>query len=257
MRIKLYAPVLFGLCWLLLMPGCGPKAPTVVLDAEDQYALAKTEFEKKHWDQAAVELQKLVFNYPGTAFIDSAQYLLGMAYFNQKEYPSAILEFNKILYSYPTSLLADDAAFMVAKSDFEMSPKAELDPTHTQKALDGLNRFLDEYPMSERRQEAEDLLRECRGKLAKKAYQTGNLYYKRAKYESALLYLRSVLNDYHDTEWVKPAQFRLAEVFYKKKEYGKAKEEYQKFLRDYGDDKLAQKAKKRLNKIEEKEKERE
>ena len=252
MRLKIYPLTLLGLCVLLLTSGCGPKAPSVVLDAEDQYALSKTEFEKKHWDQAAVELQKLVFNYPGAAFIDSAQYLLGMAYFNQEEYPSAILEFNKILYSYPTSPLADDAAFMVAKSDFEMSPKAELDPTHTQMALDGLNRFLDEYPTSERRQEAEDVLRECRGKLAKKAYQTGNLYYKRGRYESALIYLRSVLNDYHDTEWVKPAQFKLAEVFYKQKEYDKAREEYEKFLNDYGDDKLAQKVKKRLNKIEQK-----
>jgi len=232
--------------------GCGPKVPQVILDAEDQYALAKREFEKKHWDEAVVELQKLIFNYPGAAFIDSAQFLLGTAYFNQDEYPLAIGEFGKLLSSYPTSQLADDAAFMVAKSDFEMSPRAELDPTHTQRATDELRNFLEDYPESNRREEAEELLNKCRAKLAKKAYETGYLYYRMGHYPSALIYLRQVLNDYHDTEWIKQAQFQIAEVFYKQKKYDQAKEEYQKFLQNFPDDKLAKKAKKRLRKLEKK-----
>ena len=236
----------------LLGFGCGPKAPKVVLDAEDQYALAKREFDKEHWDDAVVELQKLIFNYPGAAFIDSAQYLLGMTYLNQKEYPLAIGEFNKLLSAYPTSQLADDAAFMVALSDFEMSPRAELDPRHTQRATDELQNFLDDYPESDRREEAEELLNKCRAKLAKKAYKTGYLYYKRGHYVSALIYLRQVLNDYHDTEWIKQAQFQIADVFYKQKKYDQAKEEYEKFLQNFPEHKLAQKAKRRLKKIEEK-----
>ena len=239
---------------LLLGFACGPKAPKIILDAEDQYALAKREFDKKHWDQAVVELQKLIFNYPGAAFIDSAQYLLGVVYFNQEEYPLAIGEFNKLLRSYPTSQLADDAAFMVAASDFEMSPRAELDPKHTQRATDELKNFLDDYPESDRREEAQELLNKCRAKLAKKAYKTGYLYYKRRQYASALIYLRQVLNDYHDTEWAGQAQFQIAEVFYKQKKYDQAKEEYEKFLQDFPEDKLAKKARKRLKKIKEKSK---
>ncbi len=239
-------------CMFLIGFGCGPKAPQMALDAEEQYALAKREFEKKHWDDAVMELQKLIFNYPGTNFIDSAQYLLGMAYFNQKEYPSAIMEFTKLLSSYPTSQLADDAAFMVAKCDFKMSPKAELDPKHTQKALDELKNFLDDYPESDRREEAGELLNNCRDKLAKKAYKTGHLYYKMGHYQSALIYLRQVLNEYHDTQWAGLAQFQMGEVFYKQKKYDKAKEEYQKFLENFPEHKLAKKARKRLEKLEEK-----
>jgi outer membrane protein assembly factor BamD len=237
---------------LLLGLGCGPKVPKVLLDAQDQYEVAKREFEKEHWNKAVVELQKLIFSYPGTAFIDSAQYLLGMTYFNQEEYPLAIGEFNKLLISYPTSQLADDAAFMVARSDLQMSPKAELDQTHTQKAVDELRNFLDDYPQSDRREEAEELLNKARAKMAKRAYKAGHLYYKMGRYPSALIYFRQVLNDYHDTEWVKQAQFEMAEVFYKQKEYDKAQEEYENFLQDYPDDKLAKKAKRRLNKLEKK-----
>ena len=253
MKTKSFIPIfmfsVFCLLYSVFGIGCGPKAPKIILDAEDQYALAKREYDKKHWDQAALELQKFILNYPGVSFIDSAQYLLGLTYFNQTEYPLAIGEFSRLLSSYPTSPLADDAAFKAAESDFKMSPKAELDQEHTQKAMDELNNFLNDYPQSDRREEALQLLNKCRAKLAFKAYKAAYLYCKMRHYESALIYLRQVTNEYHDTEWAKSAQFQIAEVLYKEKKYDQAKGEYQKFLQDFPNDELAQKVNKRLEKI--------
>ncbi len=234
---------------LVFSMACGPKQTNLILDAEDQFALAKREFEKKHYDQAIIEFQKLIFNYPGAVFIDSTQYLLGMSYFNQKDYPLASVEFNKLLSSFPTSQLSDDAAFMVAFCDFEMSVKAELDQSHTLKAIEELQRFLDDYPTSDRAKEAFGLLNLCRTKLAKKAYKNGWLYFKRKQYEAALIYLKDVINGYHDTEWAVPAQFQIAEVYFKQKKYDQAKTEYQKFLENFPQDKLAKKAKERLEKL--------
>jgi outer membrane protein assembly factor BamD len=237
------------LLFFLFITSCGPKAPQLILDAEDQYTLAKSEYEKEHWDKAVLELQKLILNYPGVNFIDSAQYLLGMTYFNQQEYPSAINEFNRILTSFPTSSLGDDAAFKVAECDFEMSPKAELDQTHTHKAMYELKNFLDDYPVSNKREEAQKLLKECRAKLAKKVYRGGYLYYKMRRYDAAALYFEQVLDEYQDTEWSKPAQYYRAEALYKEKKYDQAKEEYQKFIQDFPQDELAKKAGKKLEKI--------
>ncbi len=243
----------FSLFLLVFSMACGPKQTNLILDAEDQSALAKREFEKKHYDQAVIEFQKLIFNYPGAVFIDSAQYLLGMCYFNQKDYPLAIVEFNKLLSSFPTSQLSDDAAFMVAFCDFKMSARSELDQRHTLKAIEELRSFLDDYPVSDRAKEAFDLLKECRSKLAKKAYKNGRLYFKRKQYEAALIYLKDVINGYHDTKWVAPAQFQIAEVYFKQKKYDQAKTEYQKFLENFPQDKLAKKAKERLEKLNQKE----
>jgi outer membrane protein assembly factor BamD len=229
--------------------GCGPKAPKLILDAEDQYTLAKREFDNKHWDQAVLELQKLILNYPGVGFIDSAQYLLGLTYFNQKEYPLAIGEFNRLLSSFPTSSLGDDAAFKVAECDFKLSPKAELDQSHTQKAIDELKDFLDDYPVSDKKEPALNLLKECRNKLAKKVYKAGYLYFKMKHYSGASMYFRQVLDEYPDTEWLKPAQFYLAEAMYKEKKYDQAKQEYQNFLQGFPTDELTKKVNKRLEKI--------
>ena len=238
-----------SLFFLVFSMACGPKQPSLILDAEDQFALAKREFEKKHYEQAVIEFQKLIFNYPGAVFIDSAQYLLSVSYFDQKDYPSAVTEFNKLLSSFPTSLLSDDAAFMVALCDFKMSARAELDQERTSKALEELKSFLDDYPESDRTKEAQDLLTECRSKLAKKVYESGRLYFKMRQYEAALIYLNDIINEYHDTKWAPPAQFHIAETYFKQKKFDQAKEEYQKFLENFPEDKLAGKAKGRLEKL--------
>jgi outer membrane protein assembly factor BamD len=240
------------LFFLILSMACGPKAPSLVLDAEDQFALAQGEFEKKHYDKAVMEFQKLIFNYPGAIFIDSAQYLLGMSYFDQKDYPLAQGEFNKLLSSFPTSQLSDDAAFMLAFCDYKMSPRAELDPERTIKAIEELNTFLDDFPQSERAKEAQDLVQEGRSKLAKKAYENGRLYFKMKQYDAALIYLKDLINEYHDTKWAAPAQFQIAETYLKQKKFDQAKEEYQKFLENFPKDKLVGKAKKRLEKLDSK-----
>jgi outer membrane protein assembly factor BamD len=234
---------------VMLVWACGPKGGRIILDAEDQYALAKREFELKHFDRAVVELEKLILNYPGVGFIDSAHYLLGTTYFRQKEYPLAIGEFNRLLSSFPTSPLADKAALKVAESDVEMSPRAELDQEHTLKAMDEVKNFLNDYPQSDQREPALGLLNKCRAKLAFKAYKAARVYYTMGHYDSAVIYLKQVLSDYQDTEWAKPAQFQLAEVLYEQKKYREAKEEYQKFVQTFPNDKLAGQARKRLEKI--------
>jgi outer membrane protein assembly factor BamD len=236
-----------SLFFVIFSMACGPKAPRLVLDADDQFALAKGEFEKKHYDKAVIEFQKLIFNYPGAIFIDSAQYLLAVSYFNQKDYPLAQGEFNKLLSSFPTSRLSDDAAFMVAFCDYKMSPRAELDPERTIKAIEELNTFLDDYPQSERAKEAQDLVQEGRSKLAKKAYENGRLYFRMKQYDAALIYLKGVINEYHDTRWAALAQFYIAEAYFKQQKYDQAKEEYQKFLENFPQDKLAGKVKGRLD----------
>ena len=252
MKTKSFILIFSGVVLLMVIGACscGPKPPKLILDAPDQYALAKREFENKHWDKTVLELQKLILNYPGVGFIDSAQYLLGMTYFNQKEYPLAIDEFNRLLSSFPTSSLADDATFKAAECDFRMSPRAELDQSHTQKALDELNNFLEEYPESNQKGQAMDLVNQGRTKLAKKVYKSGYLYYKMGRYLPAESYFQQVLDEYSDTEWAKPAQFFLAESLYKQKKYEQAKTEYQSYLQISPKDDLTKKVNKRLEKID-------
>ncbi|MDH4223285.1 MAG: outer membrane protein assembly factor BamD, partial [candidate division Zixibacteria bacterium] len=135
---------------VLLVLGCaGSRKDTPLLGAENQFEQAKREYMSKHWDEARLEFQKLIYNYPGVVFVDSAQFLLGMCYYQEKDYPAAVGEFKKMLVSFSQSHLADDAAFMTASAHFMNSPKSPLDQQSTIQVVGELQDFLQEYPQSE------------------------------------------------------------------------------------------------------------
>lgn len=236
---------------LLILSCAGSRRDNLFLGAEDQFSLAKREYEGRHYSQARLEFQKLIFNYPGSALVDSAQYLLGMCYFKEKDYSAAVGEFNKLLHSFSASPLADDASFMIAYSHFKDSPRAELDQTSTLRAIREIKDFLEGYPLSEYREEAQKLLWEAQSKMAKKLYKSGALYFKLKHYEAARIYLQQVLEQYPESNYSAEAHFLVAESYFKQKKYDLAELEYRKFLREYPNDELTAKVNKRLKKLDE------
>jgi outer membrane protein assembly factor BamD len=235
----------FPLIW-----GCAANNGITPLDSQDQFALAKQKYEKKKHAEAVAEFQKVVFNFPGASFADSAQYLLAMSYFNDKDYVMASSEFKKVIASFPTSPLSDDASFMLAFSDYKLSPKSALDQKYTYQALDELKSFLEYYPESERIAEAKKLLSEINNKLAKKNYESGYFYFKLKLYESALIYLNEVVDKYQDTQWYPKTKFQIAETYFRQNKKDEAKKEFEEFLQSYPDHPWSEKAKKELTKLE-------
>jgi outer membrane protein assembly factor BamD len=234
----------------LVLSCAAARKETPVPGAEDQFAIAKKEYNRKKYTNAITEFQKLIFNYPGAAFVDSAQYLLGMCYFQDKDYSSSVGEFKKVLSSFSESPLATDASFMIAYAHYKDSPKAELDQTNSLKAIQELKDFLDEYADSQHAPEAQKLLFEARTKQAQKLYNNGRIYYKLKHYDAALIYLQDLLDQYSDTKYAAPASFLIAESYWQQKKNDLAELEYRKFLEKYPGDKLAGKVKARLNKLD-------
>ncbi len=249
-NLRIKSVILLSLLSLIFFPGCGAKTVKPVLDARDQWSLGKTEFEKKDWYDAVQELQKLIYNYPGESFIDSAQFLLAMSYFNQKEYATAAGEFKKVLSSYPASLLADDASFYLASSDMKQSYRAELDQRYTFLALEAFQDFLETYPASEFVDQAQASILELRDRLAKKDYKNGLLYLKKKDYESAILYFDLVIENYFESKWADEALFRKAEAYRLQKKYLEALKEYGKYIELGKNKSLIKKSQEYLSKLE-------
>lgn len=237
---------------LFLLLGCASsRRETPLLGAEEQFTIAKKEYEKKHYPDARMEFQKLIYNYPGVAFVDSAQFLLGMCYFREEDYPAAVGEFNKLLSTFSASPLADEASFMIAYAHLEDSPRAELEQKNTLRAIQELKNFLEEYPYSEYAEEAQNLLLKAHSKIAKKLYRTAELYFKLKHYEAAQIYLQEILELYPETKYSDEANFLMAEAYLKQGKYDLAEIEYRKFLKEYPESKLSAKVKKRLKKLDE------
>ncbi|MDZ7372539.1 MAG: outer membrane protein assembly factor BamD [candidate division KSB1 bacterium] len=216
---------------LLFGTGCAGRKVRAGITLEERLKIAKQMFEKGDYLDAKTQFQVIVASAGGTALADEAQFYLAECYFHLKDYVTAVAEYERFVRMYPNSPWVDDAQFKVGVSYYELSPGPGLDQEFTRKAVQALQVFLEDYPASELRPQAEEYLRKCRDKLAEKEFKAGELYRKMGYYESAVIYFDAVLNEYYDTQWAEKALFqkaRMLELLGRKEE---ALEAYQSYLR--------------------------
>jgi len=213
--------------------------------------LGKQKFEQKKYLQAVEEFKLFLFNCPGASMVDTAQYFLAMSYYQDGDYPTAAGEFRKLLSSFPTSEFADHALLMLGLSDYEQSPKAELDQTYTLQALEHFQDFLDIYPSSPLLPEVRKYIQACRDKLAEKGFKNGRLYIRLKYYDACRVYLTEVLDKYPDSKWAAQAQFLMAESYRLESQKEKALAEYQKVLDNFKDNKLSDQSRKWIEELKE------
>ena len=91
--------------------------------------------------------------------------------------------------------------------------KPELDPTYGGEAINTYQTLLGLYPDSPYADSAQKQLKVLDEMFATKDYQTGMQYFRRKAYDSAVIYFRSVLDHYPQTQRVHDALLRLADVY--------------------------------------------
>jgi outer membrane protein assembly factor BamD len=238
-----------GLFFLFL--SCTSPPPMNTLDAEDQFLLARERYEQRDFEEAQQEFQKLIWNYPGSDYIDDAQYYLAECYRQQEDFPTAIVEYGRLLRNYSQSPLAPSAQYYLALCYYEQSLPSHLDQDFTEKALQELEFFLDEYPQSELISQARDLMFKARTKLAKKGYDNAHLYLKMNSYEAAIIYLEEILEEYGDTKWADDTQYLLGECYRHQKKWQQALGAYRQTLEMSPPKKLRKQTETRIRQIEE------
>ncbi|RMF65586.1 MAG: outer membrane protein assembly factor BamD [Calditrichaeota bacterium] len=235
---------------LILSWGCHSYNVRPDVSAEERFEIAKKMFSRKHYFEAKNQFKILTLNNPGLPFMDEAQFLLAECHFHLKEYILAADEYNRLLRLYPKSQWLDDAEFMIGMCNYKLSPKPSLDQKYTVEAVNSFQRFLEDFPKSDLVPKAEKLLKTCRTKLAKKEYKAGELYRKLHYYEAAVVYFSSVIDNYYDTEYVKPALYWKGECLYRLAKNVESMETFQELVRKYPTSQLVVKARQRMREIE-------
>ncbi|UCD16883.1 MAG: outer membrane protein assembly factor BamD [Candidatus Zixiibacteriota bacterium] len=250
MKLTVLSIVTFALVSLSLLTGCGGSALKAPESARDQFEKGMRAFEKKKYMRAVEEFQVLVYNFPGTDFIDSAQYYLALSYYGDRDYELAAVEFRRLVNSYPRSEFADDAQFMAGVCYYENTPgHYGLDQEDLKRAINALSDFTLDNPDSPLVEQAEQIILKARSKLAKKEYRNGFLYLKMLDYQAAKIYFQYVIDEYTDTEYAARSLFKLAEIDYKMKDFSAASEKFNQFVNIYNDSELISRANEYLEKI--------
>lgn len=215
---------------LLAGVGCATTRNIEGLGPEAEFLRAKAQFDDGRYFQAVQSLDLFRNNHPGSDRVDDAIFLLGRAHDELGEHVLAQAEYDRLLADYPQSEHREAGEFARAMSFFDSSYPASRDPEPLTMAEEAFQSYLRHYPDGARRSDAEARVRDCRDRLADKAYLNGQTYERLRHPEAARIYYQKSLALLADSKRAPEALLGWARVEAAMGNAEKARELYQQVL---------------------------
>lgn len=172
-------------------------------DIKTKYEVADKLYTKEKYMKAIRLFEQIAPSYRGKPQAEKMFFMYADALYKTKQYYTAGYQFESFTAGYPHSTRIEEASFMGAKSYYHLSPRYSLDQVDTYKALDKLQAFIDNYPNSQYMPEANQLVKELREKLEKKAFEIAKQYHTTAEYfgdyNAAIKTLDNFISDFPGT----------------------------------------------------------
>ncbi|MBO7246813.1 MAG: outer membrane protein assembly factor BamD [Bacteroidaceae bacterium] len=252
--------ILFLLLCTVIMGGCsGYNKIVKASDYQAKYNLAKTLFVEGKYTNCSSILEECVIMLRGTSQAEEVVYMLASCYYNLTDYISAAQYFRNCYTTYPNGVYAEQSRFYSGKSLYFDTPDPRLDPTSTYAAIEELQYFVEGYPGSVYRAEAEEMIYAMYDRLVEKEYKTATLYYNMGNYlgnnyQACVIVAQNALLDFPSSKYredlsflIYKAKFQMAEesVLEKKEErYRDAIDEYYAFKNEFPETKYAKEVEK-------------
>jgi outer membrane protein assembly factor BamD len=207
MHLRRLVPVLL----LLATAGCPKRVqlPPVPQDAQQAIDQATASLEAKRYHQAEDQFTFIIFNFPGSRQASDAQYYLAETYFQSKDYMQAQDEFDFYLKSFPNGRFQEEATYKLAVSYLRSAPSHVRDQARALKAREVIDQFLETYPDSPLRPDAERLLGDIAERLALREFDAARIYYTSGEYKSALVYYKYINDTYPAERWPGMERYRF------------------------------------------------
>jgi outer membrane protein assembly factor BamD len=250
--------ILMTLLAVLLLTSCGEYNKLLKsTNYEYKYEAAKSYFAKGQYTRAATLLNELIAIMKGTDKAEESLYMLGMSYFNLKDYQTAAQTFIQYYGVYPRGMYAELARFQAGKALFLDTPEPRLDQSATYSAIQQLQMFLEYFPNSAKKTEAQDMIFQLQDKLVEKEYLSARLYYNLGNYMgnnylSCVITAQNALKDYPYTNLredlsilILRAKYEMAVYSVEEKKadrYREAVDEYYAFKNEFPESKYIKEA---------------
>lgn len=203
-----------ALCSAGVLTSCGEYNKVLkCTDYEYKYEAAKSYFAQGQNTKAATLLEDLITILKGTSSGEESLYMLSMAYYNQGDYVTAAQYLNTYYTTYPRGKYTEQARFNAGRALYLDTPEPRLDQSSTVKAIQELQMFMEYFPRSERKTEAQNMIFELQDKLVEKDYLSAKLYYDLGDYTgnssysstgnnylAAIITAQNILKDYPYTK---------------------------------------------------------
>lgn len=180
-------------------------------NVNEKYEAAIKYYDKGDFFRAGTLLEELIPLLKGRPEAEKAQFYFANTNYKQRNYVLAAYYFKQFVDTYPNSPQVEEAQFLRARSLYRDSPTYELDQTNTVTALETIQDFLNNYPTSQFRADAEGMSQELQKKLENKAFTSAKLYYALRYNQAAVTALGNFNVQYPGSAYAEQADYlRLA-----------------------------------------------
>ncbi|MBQ7663609.1 MAG: outer membrane protein assembly factor BamD [Bacteroidaceae bacterium] len=254
---------------IVVMTSCNSYTKVLKSASYDQkYEMAKQYYSRGQFNRASMLLNDVIQVLKGTDRGEESLFLLGMSNFNSRDYNAAAQYLNKYYTSYPKGIYTEEARYYSGMSYYKSTPEPKLDQSQTFVAIREFQEFIDMYPNSRFRQDAQQKIFELQDKLVEKEYLNAKLYYDLGTYfmncytgnnfQACIVTSENAIREYPYTPrredfsyLILKSKFELAQqsVESKKKErYLNAVDEYYNFKTEFPESKRLKEAQSLYNK---------
>ncbi|MFT5435734.1 MAG: outer membrane protein assembly factor BamD [Ulvibacter sp.] len=231
-------------CFTIFFTSCSPYQQVYRSDdTTAKYAFADSLYKKGKYKKALKLMEQIVPAYRGKPQAERLMFIYANTFYQMKAFYLAGYQFERFETSYPKSDSVEIASFKSAKSYYQLSPRFSLDQEDTYKALDNLQAFINTYPNTQYRVEANQLVSELRAKLELKDITVAKQYLKISDYKPAIGAFENFISDHPGSPFRKDAFFGRLDAGYRlalnsvpilvEERLNAAKEYYNSFVKYY------------------------
>lgn len=221
-----------------------------------KYELGVRLYDKNDYVKSVALLEQVYQRMPKSVEGEDSYYRLGKAHFIIGDYYTAQYYLASFGDKYPQSPRREETSFLYALCAVKNSPKASLDQTETETALNELQLFIYKFPLSNKIDTCNFLMDQLRLKLQYKEIEAIKIYDKTENYTAAIVTAETFLKDYPTSNqrekiWIILIQnsYYLAKhsIEEKKRErIDKSLERYSKFVLEFPNSVHAEQLKEKL-----------
>ena len=207
---------------------------------------AEADIQRKRYEDARKNLQRLMNQYPDSELVISARLALAKALYLDKKYEEARTEYQRFLELHPQSERADEAHYYLGMTYSRMADTPDRDQTATQKALEEFDLLIKQMPDSPFVSDAQQRVVTAQKKLAEKEVYVAAFYFSRQNYAAAAARAAGAIQRYPGGEFEDQALYYLGESLWRLEQRDDARAAFQRLVQDHSQSEWAPFAARRL-----------
>lgn len=180
-----------------------------------KYDAGNAYYEKKDYYRTAILFEEILPIVRGLPEGEKVEFSLAYCQYYEKQYLLASNQFRTFYETYGRSPQAQEAFFMYAYSLYVSAPDANLDQTSTIEGMNAMQTFINQFPTSEFRERANEVIVSSQRKLEVKGFENAVHYLKIRSYKAAVIAMDNFRKNFPDSPYLEEVAFRRVEAQYR------------------------------------------